>query len=94
MSRLDPRNFWRQLSYAIKNQLGHPKEEITGSDVEETEYETEECDYSPAELSVGTPVKSNISNVSLQEEEKFKVSPQCQSSQLPSPVVTCYRSLV
>ena len=25
MSRFDPRNCWRQLSYAIKNQLGHPK---------------------------------------------------------------------
>ena len=25
ISRLDPRNCWRQLSYAIKNQLGHPK---------------------------------------------------------------------
>ena len=30
MSRLDPRNFWRQLSYAIKNQLGHPKPPTTG----------------------------------------------------------------
>ena len=25
MSRLDPRYCWRQLSYAIKNQFGHPK---------------------------------------------------------------------
>ena len=25
MSRTLPRNCWRQLSYAIKNQLGHPK---------------------------------------------------------------------
>ena len=25
MWRLDPRNCWRQLSYAIKNQLRHPK---------------------------------------------------------------------
>ena len=32
MLRLDPRNCWRQLSYTIKNQLGHPKpsEELVG----------------------------------------------------------------
>ena len=28
MSRLDPRSCWSQLSYAIKNQLGHPKPQL------------------------------------------------------------------
>ena len=30
MSRLDPRNCWRQLSFAIKNQLRHPKPPTRG----------------------------------------------------------------
>ena len=145
---------------------GEDEEEIAGSDEEEPEYETEECDISPTELSDGTPVKSNISrnlftdssdeesdlgeavpmslsslllsparrrptssfvekflspkvllsrnaslvdesvnnsslvceacsleteysrDMGIQEEEKFEVSPQCQSSQLSSPVIS------
>ena len=35
-SRFDPRNCWRQLSYAIKNQLGHPKPPSKGFGAQNT----------------------------------------------------------
>ena len=36
MSRSGPRNCWRQLSYAIKNQLGHPKPPTRGFGTQNT----------------------------------------------------------
>ena len=71
---------------------GEDEEEIAGSDEEEIEYETEEGDYSPEELSDGAPAKPNISrnlfNDSDSSEEEFELGeamPMSLSSLLLSP---------
>ena len=69
---------------------GQDEEEIAGSEEEEeTEYETEEGDSSPEDLSDGAPVRPNISRNlfkdSSDEESDIETVPKSFSNLLLSP---------